>query len=156
MTLRTPVHFCALVLAMMFVGCAAQSSPSSSPPAPPVSASPPIATASPVQAAVFEADFLMAHQSVLTPAQVSSFQQDMSATQQEILQHEWRLRAKTEELTRALTAAPINEAEALQLAADVGGIESQIKSTHLRLLIRLKNQLTTEQQTQLRALLRSP
>lgn len=102
-----------------------------------------------VQDSLYEAEFLMNHQSLLTPAQITSMQTQMNATQQEIVALEWRLRAQTEALTRTLQVAPIDEEAAVHATAEVAAIEGQIKQSHLRLLVRLKNQLTEAQRSSL-------
>lgn len=154
MTSRAPRPALLFVLGQLLLACSAQRAPSEVAVQATASATAAEATAtrSSVEDAVFDADFVMAHQSLLTEAQIGAIRNEMSTTQQEILQLEWRLRAGTEQLTAALRTRPVDEARALQLANDVATLESQIKGTHLRLLVRIKNQLTESQEAQLRAL----
>ena len=62
---------------------------------------------------------------------------------------QWQLQAATEQLSRLLDAPQVDEAKALAQAGEVMKLETEIKKTHLGLLIRLRNLLTETQRAQL-------
>ncbi len=69
--------------------------------------------------------------------------------QSDIVPLEWDVRERTEALKELLEAPSIDESAALAQVDRVTEIENQIKKTHLSLLIRVKNALTSDQQQQL-------
>jgi Spy/CpxP family protein refolding chaperone len=88
----------------------------------------------------------------LTPEQRDAITKEMTATHQKVLQLRWGLEEKSEALQKLLAADRIDEKAALARAAEVMDIEREMKQAHLALLIRLKNELTPEQQQKLAAL----
>src|SRR5262245_65262342 len=88
----------------------------------------------------------------LTPEQRDAITKEMTATHQKVLQLRWGLEEKSEALQKLLAADKIDEKAALARAGEVMDIEREMKQAHLTLLIRLKNQLTPEQQQKLAAL----
>ena len=103
---------------------------------------------------LFVPALVMAHQHEieLTAAQRDAITKDMSETQKKVLELRWALEEKSEALRKLLAENKIDEKAALARAAEVMDIERQMKQAHLALLIRLKNQLTPEQQQKLAAL----
>jgi Spy/CpxP family protein refolding chaperone len=73
-------------------------------------------------------------------------------TQDRVLPLQWELEAKSEEVAKAFATPRIDPERGMALAAPVIALEERIKTEHLRLLIRIKNELTPEQQEKLRAL----
>ena len=88
----------------------------------------------------------------LTAEQRDAITKEMTATHQKVLELRWGLEEKSEALRKLLAENKIDEKAALGRAAEVMDIERQMKQAHLTLLIRLKNQLTPEQQQKLAAL----
>ena len=88
----------------------------------------------------------------LSAEQRDAITKEMTATHQKVLELRWGLEEKSEALRKLLAENKIDEKAALARAAEVMDIERQMKQAHLTLLIRLKNQLTSEQQQKLAAL----
>jgi Spy/CpxP family protein refolding chaperone len=88
----------------------------------------------------------------LSAEQRDAITKEMTATHQKVLELRWGLEEKSEALRKLLAENKIDEKAALARAAEVMDIERQMKQAHLTLLIRLKNQLTPEQQQKLSAL----
>ena len=88
----------------------------------------------------------------LTEDQIAAIKKQIGETHDVSLDVQTRLRRVTEQLHAALEPSKVDEAAALELAAEAMGLERQIKSAHLKLMIRVKNVLTSEQQETLKAL----
>ncbi len=69
------------------------------------------------------------------------------------LEIEWQIQDETQALTEIMRLSSIDEAAALAQAARVMDAETGMKQAHLRLLIRIKNLLSEEQQVKLRELI---
>lgn len=103
---------------------------------------------------VFRPEIIMRHQKEigLTTAQQEAITQAMAETQQGLVDKRWKFEAESQELTKLLNKDSLDEGSALAQAEKVMNIEQEIKREHLRMLIRIKNQLTPEQQAKLRQL----
>jgi len=88
----------------------------------------------------------------LTDEQTQAITRAMGETQAKLVDLQWQFEAKSQELTKVLGADTVEEDPALALADKVMSVEQQIKKIHLGLLLRIKNQLTPEQQKKLREL----
>ena len=101
---------------------------------------------------VFTPELIMRYQSDidLTPSQRESITQTMGQTQKKLVDLRWQFEAESQALAKLLEGDAIDEAAALAQAQKVTSIEQQIKQEHLGMLIRIKNQLTPEQQAKLR------
>ena len=137
------------VLALSLSGCASHAAPEPPPPSAPTLATPPVPGG--LDALLHPPSLILDHQAALalTPAQVASMQAEMQATQHALVEHEWRLRAAREQLEEVLAAPDIDEALALERAGAVADVEREIELAHLRLLVRLENTLTREQEARL-------
>jgi Spy/CpxP family protein refolding chaperone len=103
---------------------------------------------------LFLPKIVMQHQSDigLTAEQRDAITKEMAATEKKTLDLRWNLEQKSEQLAKLLAADKIDETAALARAGELMDMERQMKQAHLSLLIRIKNQLTPEQQQKLRAL----
>jgi Spy/CpxP family protein refolding chaperone len=103
---------------------------------------------------VFPPRLVMEHQQEigLTPTQVDAIKQAMIETQKELVDLQWRLEAESEALAKLLSADKADEAAVLAKLDQVLAVEQQVKKVNFVLLVRIKNQLSTEQQAKLRAL----
>jgi Spy/CpxP family protein refolding chaperone len=103
---------------------------------------------------LFRPEQVMKHQAAIgiTDAQRTTITAAIREAQDRLLPLQWQLEAKSEEAAKLFAEPRIDEAAALAAAAPVMQLEEQIKTEHLRLLIRIKNELTPEQQEKLRAL----
>jgi len=103
---------------------------------------------------LFLPSLVMEHQRDLglTPEQRDAITKEMTAAHQKVLELRWTLEEKSEALRKLLAENKIDEKAALARAVEVMDVERQMKQAHLTLLIRLKNQLTPEQQQKLATL----
>jgi len=103
---------------------------------------------------VFRPALVMRNQQAigLTAEQRDAIKQAIHETQQRLLDLQWQLDARSEEAAKVFAPDRIDQDSALTHAAAVIVVEDQIKKEHLRLLIRIKNELTPEQQEKLREL----
>ena len=100
----------------------------------------------------FSPELVMAHQVRLglDTAQKEELIREMQEMQVDIVPLQARMREATEDLVEALKPRRLDESRVLALAGEVLRLELEIKQRHLRLLVRLKNLLTEEQQLKLR------
>lgn len=138
-----------LLITLLLIGCygAARAEP---PPANAIASAP----ADPVAAQLFPPDLVMRHQReiALSDEQRTAIQRDVERTQQDMGRLSWDLAAARERLVTALAGASVDERRALELANAVMELETRVKRSHLTLLVRIKNQLRSEQQRRLREL----
>jgi Spy/CpxP family protein refolding chaperone len=97
---------------------------------------------------------VMAHAAVigLTDGQREVIIRAMQETQTSMVPIEWTLRGETHKLRDLLDAPLIDENAALNQAGRIAELEGRMKRLHLRLLIRMKNHLTIQQQEALRTI----
>jgi len=88
----------------------------------------------------------------LTDDQRKAIIDGMADAEKQLLDVRWKLEAESEKLTKLVDADPLDERAALAQAGRVLELESQLKRTHLGLLLRIKNQLTAVQREKLREL----
>jgi Spy/CpxP family protein refolding chaperone len=102
--------------------------------------------------AVFAPDLVIRHQGEigLTEDQKQSLIAELQGTQSDLVPLKLEMSELGEVLSRLLVATTVEEAQALDAAARVMRLETEIKLVHLRLVIRVKNLLTVEQQKMLR------
>ena len=103
---------------------------------------------------LFPPDFVLANQTALalSDQQLLAITKDVGATHDRFSSMRDNLHPLAEQLHTMLSQTRIDEAAALALASQVHDLEKQIKLTHLGLMIRVKNILTSEQQDKLKAL----
>jgi Spy/CpxP family protein refolding chaperone len=103
---------------------------------------------------LFPPEAIMAHQGEieLTAAQRTAIVKAVSEAQTKLLDLRWQSEAEAEKLGKLLAADKIDQAAALAEAQRLMGIEQELKTAHLTLLIRIKNELTPAQQAKLREL----
>lgn len=106
-----------------------------------------------IERELFTVEQLVQHQDALglSDVQRSAIDAELQGAQSEMLLTSRSLREARDLLAEALRPAHVEEAEALARAARVSELEGRLKLAHLRLLVRVKNQLTPAQQTLLRA-----
>jgi Spy/CpxP family protein refolding chaperone len=99
-------------------------------------------------------DLVMSHQQAinLSDLQRLAIQTNMFETQQKLLDQQFRLNGEVEKLQSLLKGAKPDEARVLEEMDKVLGAEREIKRAQLSLMVKLKNTLTPQQQTQLEAL----
>jgi Spy/CpxP family protein refolding chaperone len=76
----------------------------------------------------------------------------MGDTQKTLVDLQWHSESESAKLEKLLGSTSVDEKAALAQADKVMAIETQMKRTHLGLLLHIKNLLTAAQQTKLRSL----
>ena len=114
------------------------------------------AQADPLAKELFPPELVMANQQAiaLTEAQRSAIQAAMREAQARFVDLQFAVSAEMEKLGQLLAQARVDESAALAQVDRVLAAEREIKRAQLGLMIRIKNQLTAEQQAELRALRR--
>lgn len=104
-----------------------------------------------VEAQLYPAALVLDHQAALAldDAQVQAIRGELQSAQRELVDLEVALRREREALAGALSGERVDEAGAMEIAARLVEREGAIKLLHLRLLVRIKNQLTPEQRRRL-------
>ena len=104
----------------------------------------------------FPPELVMAHQQAinLTDRQRTAIQGAMTETQAKFVDLQFALSRETERLQRLLAGDTVNESAVLEQVDRVLAAEREIKRAQLSLMIRIRNQLTEQQQTALRLLRR--
>ncbi len=108
----------------------------------------------PLELLTFSPELVMQHQNVigLQAGQATSIKEELRQAQGQFTDLEWDLQAKMESFLSLLERDRVDEEAALLLLDEILELESRIKRIHLTLAIRIKNQLSTEQQEQLQQL----
>lgn len=133
-----------LLVAIVLTGCAQTSAPEEEPPSLELTAP----TRTEVESQLYPTELVMDHQAAigLSEEQRSAIRAELQETQRELVDAELELRARRETLVRVLSRARVDEASAMEAAIQVADGERAIKLAHMRLLVRIKNHLTEEQQ----------
>lgn len=119
----------------------------------PIAAAGPGDQSDPIAAQLFPPEVVMQHRSQigLSDTQRRSITGTISALQSQVLEAQWEMESAQQALVEMLGPSSVNEAAALAQVDRLMDIERRIKRAHLTALIRIKNALTREQQTKLRA-----
>ena len=110
----------------------------------------------PLTRALFPPEQVMAHQQAisLTTRQRSAILEAMQEAQSRFVELRFALSAEVEKLQALLEPGQVDEAAVLEQVNRVLDAERAVKRTQLTMMVRIKNQLTAEQQERLRALRR--
>jgi Spy/CpxP family protein refolding chaperone len=87
-----------------------------------------------------------------TESQRQAIQGNMLDTQKKLLDQQFKLQGEVEKLQQLLKSATPDETKVLEEMDKVLGAERDIKRAQLSLMVRLKNNLTQQQQAQLETL----
>ena len=111
----------------------------------------------PIGGKLFPPELIMSHQLELgiDERQRDAILKELEHAQAQFPRLQWQLQAATEQLSSLLEAPKVDEAKALAQAGEVMQLETEIKKTHLGLLIRIRNLLTDAQRMKLQELRRS-
>jgi Spy/CpxP family protein refolding chaperone len=112
--------------------------------------------ADPIGGKLFPPELIMSHQGELRidERQRDAIVKELERVQGQFPRLQWQLQAATEQLSRLLDASPVDEAKALAQATEVMKLETEIKKTHLGLLIRIRNLLNEAQRAKLQEIRR--
>src|SRR6266487_6190493 len=108
--------------------------------------------------ALFPPDMVMQHQRELglTEEQKTFMRGEINRTTTRFNELQWQLQDAMEALHETMKANSVNEQLALSQLDKVLDNEREMKRAHMELAIRIKNKLTTEQQTKLQSMRRPP
>lgn len=100
---------------------------------------------------LFEPELVMEHQKAigLTENQKTVIIQEIQAAQAEFTKWQWELRTATDELKEMIASQKVDESRTIRQLEKILELERNIKQIQMRLMIRIKNQLTQEQQEKL-------
>jgi Spy/CpxP family protein refolding chaperone len=110
--------------------------------------------ADPLADLLFPPEMVMARQSAigLSDAQKTYLRAEVSKAQTRFTELQWQLQDAMEALTGLLKPAKVDEAQVTAQLEKVLASEREIKRAQISLLVRIKNNLTAEQQHRLQAL----
>jgi Spy/CpxP family protein refolding chaperone len=99
----------------------------------------------------FPPELVMSHQQEigLTDRQRSAIQEAMKDAQGKFIDAQFKMSAEAEKLQRLLQGSSVDEAKVLEQVDRVLTLERDVKHVQVSLMIRIKNQLTAEQQLML-------
>jgi Spy/CpxP family protein refolding chaperone len=105
----------------------------------------------PLAGYLFPPELVIAHQQEigLTDAQRTAIQTAMKAAQAKFIDLQFQMSAEVEKVQRLVQSPVVDEAKTLEQVDRVLNAEREIKHAQLTLMIRIKNQLTEQQQTAL-------
>ena len=105
---------------------------------------------------LFPPELIMEHQAEigLDDRQREAILKEIERAQSQFPRLQWQLQAASQQLVKLLDAPQVDEAKALAQASEVMKLETEIKKTHLALLIRIRNVLTEAQRAKLQTLRR--
>ena len=115
---------------------------------------PPMGPMDPLGEAMFPPEMIMQHtrELNLSDAQKQFMRAEIQKTTTRFNELQWQLQDAVEALHQSLKANPVNEEQALAQLDKVLDAEREIKRLHIGMGIRIKNQLTPEQQAKLMAM----
>jgi Spy/CpxP family protein refolding chaperone len=152
----------AILSATVLVGIpllrAQQPPQNATPPAQPRVPVAPVPPMDPLGDVMFPPDMIMGHarEIGLTDEQKAFMRGEIQRTTTHFLELQWQLQDAMEALHLTMKPSAVDEQQALSQLDKVLDIERQIKRLHFSLGIRLKNQLTPEQQGKLRGMRMAP
>ena len=119
---------------------------------------PPVPPMDPLGDVMFPPDLIMGHarELGLTDEQKAFMRGEIQRTTTHFLELQWQLQDAMEALHQTMKTNAVDEQQALAQLDKVLDTERQIKRLHFSLGIRLKNQLTAEQQAKLRGMRMAP
>jgi Spy/CpxP family protein refolding chaperone len=108
----------------------------------------------PLRDLMFPPEAVMQHQQAigLNDEQKNTFKGELRQAQLKFTELQWTMQDEMERLVSLLKQSKVDEKQAALQLDKVLGAEREIKRAQLMLLIRIKNNLTPAQQTQLREL----
>ena len=108
----------------------------------------------PLRDLMFPPEAVMQHQQAigLNDEQKNTFKSELRQAQLKFTELQWSMQDEIERLVSLLKQSKVDEKQAALQLDKVLGAEREIKRAQLMLLIRIKNNLTPTQQTQLREL----
>ncbi len=102
----------------------------------------------------FSPETVMNHQADigLKDAQRKTIVDEMKRVQSNMVDHQFAMKGAMQELAGIVSQSRVDETKAITALQKLTKIETDVKSLHITLMIRIKNALTPEQQQKLRGL----
>ncbi len=146
---------CGILLLAVFV-TGAQGQQGSTQPPPASAPMAPQGGPDPIARNLFPPDFIMSHSDDigLTPEQRASIRDEIRKAQNQFTDMQWQLEDAVEALGGLLKSSVVDERAALSQLEKVLDLERSIKRAQLGLMIRLKNKLSANQQSELSSMQR--
>jgi Spy/CpxP family protein refolding chaperone len=146
-----PTVLVTIILASCVVVSAQQSQPPAAPDQQLTPRMPPPPPDDPLADAMFPPELIMQHQRelALTDAQKTFMRGEIQRTTTRFNELQWQLQDAMEALHETMKGTQVNEQQALAELNKVLDAEREIKTLHMGMAIRIKNQLTPEQQMKL-------
>jgi len=115
---------------------------------------PPPPPGDPLADSMFPPELIMQHarELNLTPDQKTFMRNEIQKTTTRFNDLQWQLQDAMEALHETMKANQVNEQQAMEQLGKVLDTEREIKILHMGMAIRIKNQLTPEQQTKLQTM----
>ena len=115
---------------------------------------PPPPPGDPLADSMFPPELIMQHarELNLTPDQKTFMRNEIQKTTTRFNDLQWQLQDAMEALHETMKGNQVNERQAMEQLGKVLDTEREIKMLHMGMAIRIKNQLTPEQQTQLQTM----
>jgi uncharacterized membrane protein len=111
-------------------------------------------SADPIGEALFPPELVMQNQQAigLSDQQKESLKNELRHAQQQFTDLQWKLQDEVEQMAKLLSPTTVDEKQVLAQLEKVLTAEREVKRQQITLLVRIKNQLTAEQQGKLRTL----
>lgn len=108
----------------------------------------------PLADSMFPPELIMQHQRelALTDAQKTFMRSEIQRTTTRFNELQWQLQDSMEALHETMKGNQVNEQQAMEQLGKVLDTEREIKMLHMGMAIRIKNQLTPDQQTKLQTM----
>lgn len=106
---------------------------------------------SPIEARLFPPELIIENKKLigLSQAQQDAITKEVDKSQTDLVKLQWELQTKKDDLVAILGESKVDEAKSAKAADALMQRENAIKSAHLAMLVRIKNQLTPAQQERL-------
>ena len=103
---------------------------------------------------LFPPELVMEHQKQigLTETQKEFLIKEIQTAQAEFTKWQWELKTATTDLNEMVASQEVDESQTMKQLEKILELERQIKQIQMRLMVRIKNQLTEQQQEQLQRL----
>jgi Spy/CpxP family protein refolding chaperone len=128
------------------------------PPAQPARRFPPTHPHDPIAGNLFPPECVMQHRRELglTDEQKAAIRDETLKASTRFTELQWQMQDEMETMATLMKSSPVDEQRALAQLDKVLNIEREVKRTQLGLSIRIRNKLTSEQQTKLQELHHNP
>lgn len=149
-----PTFLVTIIFASVVVGLAQEPQPPAGPDQQMQPRNPPPPPGDPLGDSMFPPELIMQHQRelALTDAQKTFMRSEIQRTTTRFNDLQWQLQDAMEALRDTMKGNQVNEQQAMEQLGKVLDTEREIKMLHMGMAIRIKNQLTPDQQMKLQTM----